>query len=68
MYKVGSVVVVGQLLVNALYSSVCLYISHHNYPGGQGMLELHRMLPPTAGKEFLHCSLIFSLYVQAIES
>uniref|UniRef100_A0A3P9LLV4 Mannosyltransferase n=1 Tax=Oryzias latipes TaxID=8090 RepID=A0A3P9LLV4_ORYLA len=48
MYKVGSVVVVGQLLVNALYSSVCLYISHHNYPGGQGMLELHRMLPPTA--------------------
>uniref|UniRef100_A0A3B4UBW6 Mannosyltransferase n=1 Tax=Seriola dumerili TaxID=41447 RepID=A0A3B4UBW6_SERDU len=47
MYKLGSAVVVGQLLINTSYSSICLYVSHHNYPGGLGMQELHRLLPAT---------------------
>ncbi|XP_074554149.1 dol-P-Man:Man(7)GlcNAc(2)-PP-Dol alpha-1,6-mannosyltransferase [Halichoeres trimaculatus] len=48
MYKLGSAVVVGQLLTNATYTSFCLYVSRHNYPGGIGMQELHRLLPNTA--------------------
>ncbi|XP_054609079.1 dol-P-Man:Man(7)GlcNAc(2)-PP-Dol alpha-1,6-mannosyltransferase [Dunckerocampus dactyliophorus] len=48
MYKLGSAVVVGQLLLNVSYTSVSLFVSYHNYPGGRGMQELHRLLPATA--------------------
>ncbi|XP_015245731.1 PREDICTED: dol-P-Man:Man(7)GlcNAc(2)-PP-Dol alpha-1,6-mannosyltransferase [Cyprinodon variegatus] len=48
MYKLGSAVVIGQLLINSVYTSVSLYVSHHNYPGGRGIQELHRLQPASA--------------------
>ncbi|XP_067248485.1 dol-P-Man:Man(7)GlcNAc(2)-PP-Dol alpha-1,6-mannosyltransferase isoform X2 [Chanodichthys erythropterus] len=48
MYKIGSIVVVGHLMLNGVYTSISLYVSHHNYPGGKAMYELHRLIPTTA--------------------
>ena len=38
------------LVVNLAATAVFLYISHHNYPGGEAMAALHKIEPLTAGK------------------
>jgi len=62
MYKIGSIVVVGHLMLNGVYTSVSLYVSHHNYPGGKAMQELHRLMPATESKLILIAHLILKYY------
>uniref|UniRef100_W5NGK5 Mannosyltransferase n=1 Tax=Lepisosteus oculatus TaxID=7918 RepID=W5NGK5_LEPOC len=48
IYKVGSLLVIGHLAANVVYTGMSLYISHFNYPGGKAMEQLHLLIPPSA--------------------
>ena len=46
------------LMVNIAATAGFLYISRHNYPGGQAMAALHQIEPLTAGKTWFSAAVL----------